>query len=318
MKKVKSINVCTQYKMDMHNVNGNESTSPKNVNGRNYISGQKIRFMLLETIKELSNNNVQISTSDGVQCDIANDLRSDLAGYMNTSEGNYASRRTSPLQVGFALATKQSNYFEDLFVRFKTNPTTNEQNKQRINDKTYSESDIFNFNYMLDCSMLSTSEYFTYDKEKFVERMFIKHVSEKERKNRANLFLMGTSYLKGLANQSRNAVDNKAKKVFICFDSISIFKKYFEMSDTEKSDLLSDLDKRNIPYFIGGEGESMGVNEAYEKACQKLDILELEDYSKEILTQDEVKAKYSKNLSLDEAETKSKKKKENSESENVE
>ncbi len=308
MKKVKAINVSTQYVMEMHNVNGNEDGSPKNVNGNTYVSGQKIRYMLMETIREEnSNKNVIVSTSDGVVCDIASDLRSDLIGYMNTEEANYASKRNSPIQVSFAVSKNESDFFDDLFVRFKTNPSETNQNKQRINNKTYSVKDVINFDYKLDCISLSSSEYFKFDKEKFVERFYIKHVDENERKRRAELFIKGTSYLSGLANQSRNAVINTPVKVFISLDSKNTFKKYFDMSEDEQKSLLQDLDKRNVPYFIGGI-DGVSVSEAYERAYDKLKELELEDYSNEILTQEEVKEKYSEILSLQDIETNRQKK----------
>jgi len=308
MKKVKNINVCAQYEFEAHNVNGNEENAPKNVNGRNYVSGQKARYMLIETIKEEdSQNRNKISTSDGVTSNIAEDLRSDLIGYMNTDGGSYATKRTSVVKVSFALAEKVSDFFEDLFVRFKTNPNSEDvHTEQRINNKTYSESDIVNFNYALDCTQLSTSEYFTYDDNKFVERFYIKHVDEVERKKRALLFLKGTSYLVGLANQSRNAVDNVPKKVFICFDDRLTFKKYFQWSEIEQKEIISYLESKKIPYFIGGEGY-MTVTDAFEKAYAKLDELELEDYSIETLTQEEVAKKYSTILTLDKANTKAKK-----------
>jgi CRISPR-associated protein Cas7/Csp1 len=204
------------------------------------------------------------------------------------------------VKVSFSISKTESNFFDDFFVRFKSNPhSCDEQTKQRSLNKTYSESDIFNINYEFDCYMLSTSEYFRFDKDKnvFIESFCIKHVEEKERKRRAELLVKGTSYLTGLANQSRNAVVNIPEKVFICFDNKATFKKFFDLNDTEQSSLLKNLDSRDIPYFLGGTGYETSVSEAYYKACEKLNTMDLEDITSEVLTQEEVEEKYKDDLS---------------------
>ena len=303
--KIRAINVSTEYKFEAHNVNANEDGQPKQTgDGRIYVSGQKVRYMLLETIRDLYKNQT-ISTADGVLCDITKDLRSDLIGYMDTENSSYANKRTSVVLTSFALSKKQSNFFEDLFVRFKVNPNTTNQNQQRINNKTYSEQDIINFNYMLDCVNLSTTEYFNFDEaNKFVSRVYTKHVSEEERKKRAEMFLRGTSYLLGLANQSRNAVQNTPERVFICFSDKMKFVKFFELSEESQAKMLADLDSNNITYFLGGDGYEMSVDSAYSAAVEYLSTNELVDLSNEQLTHEEARNKYQV---LDKKEKKSKK-----------
>ena len=44
---IRAINISTEYKFELHNINGGEDGLPKTVDGRAYCSGQKNRFMLL-------------------------------------------------------------------------------------------------------------------------------------------------------------------------------------------------------------------------------------------------------------------------------
>jgi len=269
---IRTINISTEYVFEMHNVNANEDASPKNVKGRFYISGQKVRFMLMSGLNLFNRDSKDtfVSTSDGVTCNISDDLRSDLNGYMETGDKIYGNKRNSPVYTSFALSKKKSTFFEDLWVRFKTSNSEDKHNAQRINNKTYSELDVVNFNYMLDCSMLSTTKYYEFDpsKKTFISEHYIKHVDETERKRRVRLFIEATSQLIGLANQARNAVVNTPEKVFIAFDEVGSFVKFFEMDQNRQSDYLSDLNTRKIKYFIGDNKKvesGFSVREAYVK-----------------------------------------------------
>lgn len=261
--KIRSLKISNQFVFENHNVNANESSSPKSVDGKSYISGQKIRYMILNAISDLNDNQEYIvSTGDAALCDITKDLRSDIGGYMDTgNKETYANKRTSPLRVSFAISKNKSKYFDDLFVRFKTNPLDVTANKeQRINTKTYSHKDVFNVNVSLDCVKLSSIELFDFDeKNKFIKREVINVVDEKERKRRVSLVIRSLVYLQGLANQSRNAVENKAVKTFICFDTIDSFEKYFDKTEIEQQQILAELDKRGAKYFIGSSENTDGI-----------------------------------------------------------
>lgn len=261
--KIRSLKISNQFVFENHNVNANESASPKSVDGKSYISGQKLRYMMLNAICDLNDNKEYIvSTGDAPLCNITKDLRSDIGGYMDAgNKETYANKRTSPLRVSFSVSKNKSKYFDDLFVRFKTNPLDVTANsEQRINTKTYSHKDVFNVNVSLDCVKLSSIELFDFDeKNKFIKKEVINLVDEKERKRRVSLVIQSLVYLQGLANQSRNAVENKAVKTFICFDTIDSFEKYFDKTEVEQQHFLTELDNRGAKYFIGSSENTDGI-----------------------------------------------------------
>jgi CRISPR-associated protein Cas7/Csp1 len=267
---INSINVSSEYVFENHNVNGDESGKPKEVGGNVYISGQKIKFMIFEKMKELSIKNglnLNFPAGDMKTYDITNDIVSDLGGYMNTDN---LSKRKSPIDVSFAISKEKSNYFDDLFVRFENFSTGNDKEKQRINNKTYSEKDIIPINYRLNVDEVGTTKHYHIDNNIFVKEVSVLRISETEKINRILSFIEATTGLNGLANQSRNAVDNTAKKWFIAFDSVKQFKKYFEMTEKEKSVYLEDLKKRNVIYFEGDceKNTGLSVNDAFEKCVE--------------------------------------------------
>jgi len=254
MTKIKSVKVSNQFAFENHNVNASELGRPKTVDGKSYISGQKIRYMIMSAMSNLNDKSEYVvSTGDAPMCDVTKDLRSDICGYMDAeNKGSYANRRTSPLRVAFATSSNKSKYFDDLFVRFKQNQADKSDNgNQRINNKVYSHSDIFNVNISLDCTRLSSTEIFEFKDNKYLSRETINHVDEIERKRRVELVINSLLYLQGLANQARNAVENKAIKTFICFDTIDSFDKFFDKSETDQKMILSDLELRGVKYFIG-------------------------------------------------------------------
>lgn len=296
--KIHSINISKEHKLENHNVNSNEEGQPKEVNGKTAISGQKLRHSIFENIEVLNKQdsnkgNTYLSNADGVTCDISTDLRSDFGGYMDTSDMSFANKRKSPINVAYAVSKHKNNFFDDLFVRFSNSPTTTKHNKQRINTKSYSAEDIITTNYSLDCLMLSTTKYFTYTDEKHISSEYVKHVDEKERKRRAILFLKGSRNLSGMANQARNAISTRPKKVFISFDTINTFEKYFDLNVDEQKSYLKELDRRNVKYIIGDDNSNYSVDSAYAEAEQFLIENELVDYSDGVaLTQEKAEAKF--------------------------
>jgi CRISPR-associated protein Cst2 len=124
---------------------------------------------------------------------------------------------------------------------------------------------------------LSISKSFTYEDEHHVNTEFVKHVDEDERLRRARLFLQGTRFLTNYANQARNATTGEPQKAFIVLDTRLSRKasRYFDMSEAERENLLSELDARNAVYFFGDDTNTDGnsVHEAYEEARANIDSL---------------------------------------------
>jgi len=295
MKKIRKINVCTRMLLENHNVNANEEGNNKEVNGKIAVSGQKIKYMLLNSINSINSNknNTYVSNGDGATGDIKNDLRSDLGGYMRTIDKSYAMRRTSPIHTKYAVANNSSDFFDDLFVRFKQDVSTQSEDgkkhdEQRINTKTYSHKDFINFALSLECKHLSSTNYFTYTDGKHLSTISYKHVDEDERKRRAELFILATQYLEGWANQSRNAVENSPKDVFISFNTNSEHIDFFNLSDKQRENLLKKLDSNNVKYFIGSDDSDFSVDDAYKAAKQHLSTIDLDGSDYEVKTQNEI------------------------------
>lgn len=283
MSKILTINVSAEYVFENHNVNASEDGRPKENVDRAIVSGQKIRYMLFEKMKDfLSKNGNQnkISTGDSLTGDIVNDLRSDFGGYMLTTseteeepeEGKKAKKvkkgknekRSSPLRVSFAQAKKKSSYFDDLFVRFKNDESKEDNAKQRINTKVFSQHDEFVFNYQLNVDELGRKKEFEIVDGSFVSEKNTLQYSEEEKLFRLELFLNSVSELKGLANQSRNAVENTPKKIFISFAKDRRFVNYFNYDETEKNNYLAEK------VFIGDDKTNYTVKNALADAISWL------------------------------------------------
>jgi len=288
--------------LDNHNVNANEEGNNKEVNGRVAISGQKLKYMMLSSIKTLNEKSGgmgYVSNGDGATGDIVMDLRSDLGGYMITSDKNYSNRRTSPISVAYAVSENKSNFFDDLFVRFKmdkkdkkdkkaSNETDEKHNKQRINNKTYSEKDIIGLSFALDCKYLSASEYFTYSDGRNLSSVMYNHVDEVERLRRVRMYIDSTKFLEGWANQSRNAIVNTPIEVFISFNTNSEFINYYNLNNTQRASLLKRLDNDGIRYFIGSDDSEYSVSDAYNDALLYLNSVEMVGSDNLVKTQAEV------------------------------
>lgn len=281
-KKVLTINVSREFKFDNHNINADEDGRPKEYDGKVYISGQKLRYCLLESMKDFKSDygvDALVSTGDAPSEDIAKDLRSDFGGYMITtskskSEDNKdiagsSNKRKSPVDVDFAVSKKQSNYFDDLFVRFKNTTIKDKDNEQRINTKVFSESDVMESTMLLHVDMVGTEKRVFIEGNKFINEERVLMYSEEEKKNRLKLFVKSTSVLAGLANQSRNATNTTPDKIFISFDGKREFKKFFNLNEVERSNYLRRIGEGN--YFIGDDSTEFSVQDAVESAIQYIE-----------------------------------------------
>jgi CRISPR-associated protein Cst2 len=271
MNTILSVNVSTVYNLENHRVNGDGDKRQKEVSGRAYVSGQKIRFMLFEKMKDLVRvNGVQdsISCGDGKTGDISKDIVSDLGGYMITEKNSKSRTRKSPINVSFSVAKNVSEYFDDLFVRFSNFESSKDNEKQRINTQTYSVKDVFSFNYQLNCDEVGVEKYVRINDNIFLKEVQLLCIPNDEKIKRIGYFIQSINGLVGLANTSRNAVEDTPKNIFIAFDTKRKFVKYFDLTENEKVVYIDDLKKRGITYFIGDSEKKCGVSvdEVIEKS----------------------------------------------------
>jgi len=295
MEKIKGILVSIVAPMDNHIANGGEkllgnaSSIKRRNDGRVYVSGQMQRHVLFSAMERINladseRRNTYVSNGDGISNAIEVDLRADMGGFLHPSAGSYSGRRTAPLTVTPAVATKASEITRDLTLRLQRNTKgeqlysdgyiikEGEDNKERENaiaTKEMSDSDVMVMNFFLDITTLSISKIFRYNGKYHVRTEFVKHVNETERKRRVKLFLESTRSMTDFANQARNAVSGEPQKVLIVFDNKLSRKasRYFEATDTEKTNLITELEDRNAEVIIGDDTTKVkSVNSAYKEA----------------------------------------------------
>lgn len=263
---------------------GNASSIKRRPDGKVYVSGQMQRHVLFSAIDRLNredenSGNTFVSNGDGVSNQIENDIRADLGGFMHPSKGDYSGRRTAPLTVTPAVALSQSEVGRDLLVRLKQNPNESNQ-KQALATKEFSEHDLMHMNFFLDISSLGCSKVFEYKENFHINTTFIKHTNEAERRRRVKLFMEATRSMNDYANQARNAVSGEPQKVLIVFDAKLSRKasRYFTGNDTEKANILKELEARKAKYFLGDDtqGET-SVFDAYSKALEFFENASLYD-----------------------------------------
>lgn len=290
MNNIKGILITAIVPMENHIANGGEkllgnaSSIKRTPEGKVYISGQMQRHSLFSAISRInetdsSKGETYVSNGDGISNFIEKDLRADLGGFMHPSKGSYSGRRTSPLSVTPAIALEKSNVGRDLMVRLKINGESNKD--QALATREFSEYDEMLMNYFLDVSTLSTTRVFEYENEFHVRTNYVKHVKENERNRRVRLFLEATMSLSDYANQARNAVAAEPKKVLIVFDTKLSRKacRYFEGSQQEQQNIISELEQRGAKYFLGDDSSEKSVLKAYEEALAELNQSTLFDPS---------------------------------------
>ncbi len=283
---------------------GNASSIKRRPDGKVYVSGQMQRHVLFSAIDRLNREDVNkgssfVSNGDGVSNQIENDIRADLGGFMHPSKGDYSGRRTAPLTVTPAVALSQSEVGRDLLIRLQKNVKGDkvysdgyinridendadaaDPKKQALATKEFSEFDLMHMNFFLDVSSLGCSKVFEYENNFHINTTFIKHTNETERRRRVNLFMEATRSMHDYANQARNAVSGEPQKVLIVFDAKLSRKasRYFTGNDTEKANLLKELDARDAKYFLGDDTQGkISVFDAYSKAFDFLNESSLYD-----------------------------------------
>lgn len=252
---------------------GNASSIKRRPDGRVYVSGQMQRHVLFSAIDRLNmadqdRGDTFVSNGDGITDQIENDLRADMGGFMHPSKGDYSGRRTAPLSVTPAVAMKESEVGRDLLMRLKVNTDGANSNEQAIATREFSQYDLMRMNFFLDITELSISKAYEYENSFNVRTLFYKHATEAERKRRTLLFLNATRLMNDYANQARNAVCGEPQQVLIVLDNVLSRKaaRYFEAGDTERENILHELDARGAAYFIGDDRTENSVLKAYNDA----------------------------------------------------
>jgi CRISPR-associated protein Cst2 len=307
---IKGILVTLLAPMENHIANGGEkllgnaSSIKRRPDGKVYISGQMQRHVLFSAIDRLNQDDTNkgatfISNGDGISNKIEVDIRADLGGFMHPTSGDYSGRRTAPLSVTPAVAINESEVGRDLLLRIKTNVKgehaysngyiisdkgeDNDEKKQALATKEYSEGDIMHMNFFLDINTVGISKVFSYKDTFHIGTSYIKHIKDVERKRRSQLYIEATRTMNDYANQARNAVSGEPQQVLIVFDTKMSRKasRYFVATENERANILAELKERNAEYFIGDDTvkndnkESLSVNGAYKKALEFLNANDL-------------------------------------------
>ncbi len=253
---------------------GNASSIKQRPDGRVYISGQKQRHALFSAMERLNfsdenRGETYISNGDGTTTIIENDLRADLGGFLQTKKESYSGRRTAPLTATPAVALEPSEVGRDLLIRLKV-LENDDSKKQALATREYSQRDLMLMNFFVDIGAVSIRKDYTYEGEMHLRTHYHKHVDETERKRRIRLALEATNSLTEYANNARNATSGEPQKILIVFDTKLSRKaaRYFNAEETERKNILRELDSRGAKYFFGDDTTSEGdsVFDAYEKA----------------------------------------------------
>jgi CRISPR-associated protein Cst2 len=257
---------------------GNASSIKVRPDRRVYISGQKQRHALFSAIERLNfedgkRNGTFVSNGDGVTNLVEKDIRADLGGYLHTQKETYSGRRTAPLTATPAVALEASEIGRDLLIRLRVN--SNSQRDQALATREFSQDDLMVMSFHIDVGAVGIRKRFTYQNEMHLDTEHVKHISEDERRRRIALALEATSSLTDYANNARNATSGEPQKVLIVFDTKLSRKasRYFqdETSETERRNILRELEKRGAVYFLGDDtSEGDSVADAYEKALRFL------------------------------------------------
>jgi CRISPR-associated protein Cst2 len=289
---IKGILVTLLAPMENHIANGGEkllgnaSSIKRRPDEKVYISGQMQRHAFFSAMEKLNmedpkKGKTYISNGDGISNAIEIDLRADLGGFMHPSAGSYSGRRISPVSATPAVALKESNIGRDLLIRLKLNPNTDEaSNEQALATREFSQCDMMLMNFHLDISSLSISKRFKYENKFHINTDFVKHVNEVERMRRVKLFMETTRSLTDYAQQARNATTGEPQKVLIVFDNKLSRKacRYFEAEETERKNIIKELEERDAKIFIGNDVEgSKSVANAYQEALAFLNSNTLYD-----------------------------------------
>lgn len=320
MENIKSISMSVVLdKAIMSALNCDENGVQKRVVSQNkdFISGNKIRYSILASMAQLNeedenSSNTFFSFGDGRGKNIATDVASDFAGFMNPSKDSYADKRVSPMMVSNSISLVECDSQANLWTKMKNDPNEYEdaQNKkQNINTKYYTSKNVFRINTALNCSKLGVQEFCKYDEGVHIDNIRVSLITAEERKRRVKMFAESLTCLKGFANQARAAIDSTPSYIyaFISKKDLGIFNK--DVYSTKAwQDLINHYTKDNNTIFVeGGDGCELTVFEAIDKIINILNEGSFVNDDLEVKTLEEVKELYS-TLTMKAAKTKKGKK----------
>ena len=284
--KIKGILVTSVATMSNHIANGGEkvlgnaSSIKRRPDGRVYISGQMQRQALFSAIDRLNltddnRGSTYVANGDGITTVIENDLRADLGGFLQTAKESYSGRRTAPISATPAVAINESETGRDLLIRLKIQGQKGDGSReQALATREYSQEDAMLMNFFIDTGTVGIRKKYTYEKELHLATQYVKHISSAERLRRVRLALEATGCLTDYAQQARNATSGEPQRVLIVFDTRLSRKaaRFFKAEDTERANILKELDARGATYFQGDDTSAEGdsVSEAYRKADEFL------------------------------------------------
>ena len=263
---------------------GNASSIKRRPDGRVYISGQMQRQALFSAIERLNvsdenKGDTYVSNGDGITTVIERDLRADLGGFLQTKKESYSGRRTAPLSATPAVAMNESEVGRDLLIRIKMVNETNRE--QALATREFSQEDLMNMSFFIDVGAVGVRKRFRYVDELHLSTEYVKHIPTDERKRRIALALEATGSITDYANQARNAISAEPQQVLIVLDTRLSRKaaRYFKAGETERKNILKELDARGAQYFFGDDKSEDGnsVFDAYKKALDFLEANELFD-----------------------------------------
>ena len=299
---IKSILVTAVAPFDDHAANrgekllGNASSIKRRPDGRVYVSGQMQRHALFSALDRInrgddSAGDTYVANGDAPSTDIANDLRSDLGGFLDTNKGDYSGRRTAPISATPAVALRESEVGRDLLVRLKMDEGSKDDGskKQALATNEFSQHDEMVMNFSLDVGAVGAVKEFHYEKggsggETFahVSTTYDRQIDEVEHARRCRLFLEATGSITDYANQARNAVSGEPSRVLIVLDpkhsrkAVRFWKE--STTDGERDNLLAELRDRGALAFVGddkGTYSDLPVYEAYKQALAAFEANDL-------------------------------------------
>lgn len=253
---------------------GNASSIKRRPDGKVYISGQMQRHVLFSAMERLNEGHGQtyVANGDAPSTDITKDLRSDLGGFMDTNKGDYSGRRTAPISATPAVALWESSVGTDLLVRLKMDQN-GEGKKQALAVNEFSTEDDMLMSFHLDVGAVGVTKKFDYENEYHVNTYYERHIDDGEHRRRIMLFLEATESMTDYANQARNAISGEPNKVLIVLDPKLSRKavRYFKAatSDTERANVLKELEARQALYFLGDDTTAEGYTVAGAFAAAK-------------------------------------------------
>lgn len=264
---------------------GNANSIKRRPDGRVYISGQMQRHALFSAMDRLNSldpdkSDTYLSNGDGVTNQIERDLRADLGGFMHPSKGDYSGRRMAPLSATPAVSILPSFVGRDLLVRLRFD-NSEDARDQAIVNKEFSERDMMHMNFFLDATSVGVSKAFEYKKGWHLGVKYFKHITDGEKKRRIRLFLEASRLMNDYANQARNAVCGEPEKVLIVFDDKLSRKasRYFVTDECEQKNILNELDRRGVTYFLGDDKGKVSVDQAYQAALEFLSEADFVDFA---------------------------------------